>query len=155
MELTDTLKVRFDEIKKKFPTGLSSVLPAIHAVQEEFGHVPQNIEPLIAEHLGIPKERIREVTTFYFMFNNKPVGKYHIYVCGNISCWLRGYENILEHLEKRLNIKAGETTMDGKFTLSAVECLGMCDHAPVIQINGEFYGDLTAEKLDSVLDNLD
>jgi NADH-quinone oxidoreductase E subunit len=155
MELSATLKTRLDEIKRKFPFAFSSVLPAIHAVQEEFGYVPQEIEPAVARYLNIPQERIREVSTFYFMFNNRTVGKYHIYLCSNVSCWLREYEGILTCLEKKLGITAGETTSDGKFTISLVECLGMCDEAPVMQINGTFYGNLTPEKIDEILDNLD
>ncbi|MBN2433102.1 MAG: NAD(P)H-dependent oxidoreductase subunit E [Acidobacteria bacterium] len=155
MELTVNLKSRLDEIKRKFPFAFSSVLPAIHAVQEEFGYIPLEIEPAVARYLAVPQERIREVTTFYFMFNNRSVGKYHIYLCSNVSCWLRNYESILAYLEKKLNISAGETTPDGRFTISLVECLGMCEQAPVMQINGISYGDLTPEKIDRILDNLD
>ncbi len=155
MEMTDTLKSRLDEIKRRFPKGTSAVIPAIHAVQEDLGYIPQEIEPAVAAHLGIPVERIREVTTFYFLFNTEKVGKYQIYVCGNLTCWLRGYENILAHLQKRLGIGPGETTPDGRFTITIIECLCVCDHAPVIQIDGEFYGQLTPEKLDEIIDNLE
>ncbi len=155
VEISVNLRKKIDEIKKKFPTGKSPILPLLHAFQDEFGYISVEIEEEIAKIVGVSPVYVREVSTFYSMFNNKPVGKYHIQVCGNISCWLRGYDEIVEYIKKKLGIEIGETTPDGKFTLSRVECLGMCDQAPVMQINGDFYGNLTPEKIDEILDNLE
>ncbi len=153
--MSENLRKKIEEIKEKFPTGKSPILPLLHAFQDEFGYISLEIEEEIARIVNVSPVYVREVSTFYSMFNNNPVGKYHIQVCGNISCWLRGYEDIVEYIKKKLGIDLGQTTPDGKFTLSRVECLGMCDHAPVMQINGEFYGDLTFEKIDEILDSLE
>lgn len=152
--LPDDLRQEITALRQRFPLGSSALIPALYAVQARFGHVPETLADALAEALEVPPERVREVVTFYFMFNEKPVGRYHIFLCRNLSCWLRGSEDLRAHLESRLGIGLGETTPDGLFTLTGVECLGMCDHAPVMQINGEFHPDLTAEKIDAVLDAL-
>jgi NADH-quinone oxidoreductase subunit E len=154
MELSEQLKQTLDALKQRFPRGLSVLMPALHAVQAAHGHIPPGLEQPLGRHLGIPEEIVREVSTFYFMFNNRPVGRHHIYICGNISCWLRGYETLRDHLVRRLGVQPGETTPDGRITLSVVECLGMCDHAPVMLLDGEFHPDLTAEKIDQILEGL-
>ena len=155
MNLSPELKSALDNLKQAYPLGRSVLLPALYAVQKEFGHIPPELEPAVADHLGIPVEVVHETSTFYFMFNNRPVGRHHIYLCGNLSCWLRGFEPLNELLEKKLGIRDGQTTPDGKFTLSVVECLGLCDQAPVMQINGVSYGHLTPETVDQILDNLE
>ncbi len=154
MELSEQLKQTLDALKRQFPHGLSVLMPALHAVQAEHGHIPPELEEPLGAYLGIPAEIVHEVSTFYFMFNNRPVGRHHIYICGNLSCWLRGAETLRDHLAARLGIQPGETTPDGRFTLSVVECLGMCDHAPVMLLDGEFHPDLTVERIDHILGGL-
>jgi NADH-quinone oxidoreductase subunit E len=155
MNLSPELKTALDRLKQAYPLGRSVLMPALYAVQKEFGHIPLELEPELAAHLGIPREVVHETSTFYFMFNNQPVGRHHIYLCGNLSCWLRGFEPLNQHLEKKLGIREGQTTADGKFTLSVVECLGLCDQAPVMLINGVPHGHLTPEKVDQILDSLE
>lgn len=155
MNLSPELKQKLDALKQVYPIGRSALMPALYAVQKEFGYVPLELEAELGAYLGIPKEVVHETSTFYFMFNNQPVGRHLIYLCGNISCWLRGYEPLHEHLEKKLGIREGQTTPDGKFTLAVVECLGLCDLAPVMQVDGVSYGHLTPEKVDQILEGLD
>lgn len=153
-ELPPDLREGILRLKERFPQGQSVLLPALHAVQAVFGHVPERLEVPLAALLDLPPERVRETVTFYSMFNRTPVGRHQLFVCGNISCWLRGAESVREYLERRLEIRVGETTPDGRFTLTAVECLGMCDHAPVMLADGRFHGGLTPEKIDAVLNSL-
>jgi len=107
-----------------------------------------------AELLGISEEQVLGVVTFYTMFNTKPIGKYHLQVCTNVSCMLKGAYDLLKKLEKELNIKKGETTSDGLFTISEVECLGSCGTAPVVQINEDYYENLNEEKLLQIIQEL-
>ena len=155
MNLTPGLKQTLDNLKQAHPLGRSVLMPALYAVQKEFGHVPPEIEAELAAYLGIPKEVVHETSTFYFMFNNRPVGRHHIYLCGNLSCWLQGFDPLNAHIERKLGIGEGQTTPDGKFTLAVVECLGLCDLAPVMQIDGVTYGHLTPETVDQILDGLE
>ena len=104
--------------------------------------------------LGLPYSRVKAVTTFYTMFNLEPVGKYHLQVCRNISCHMAGAEGLLGRLRSRLGIEEGETTKDGLFTLSAVECLGACGAAPVMQVNEKYFEKLDEAKLDALLEEL-
>lgn len=155
MELSSTLKEKFAAIKLAFPEGKSALIPALHALQDELGSIPLEMEIATADYFQIPVENVHEATTFYTMIQRSPVGKNLICVCGNLSCWLRGYEQIRQHLEQKLGIRMGQTTPDGKFTLNLVECLGMCDHAPVIQVNGAFHSGMTPEKIDQFLATLE
>jgi NADH-quinone oxidoreductase subunit E len=108
----------------------------------------------LAVELGLPVSEVRAVATFYTMFNKEPVGRYHIQVCQNLTCSLLGAESLITYLEKRLGIAAGQTSSDGKFTLSRVECLGSCGTGPVMQINDDYYENLTAERIDRILTDL-
>ena len=108
----------------------------------------------VANMLEMPYMRAYEVATFYTMFNLKPVGKYHIQVCTTTPCWLRGSDDIMKICEKKLGVKLKETTEDQKFTLSEIECLGACVNAPVLQINDDYYEDLTQEKMEKLIDKL-
>jgi len=155
MELSDDLKNKLDALKNRFPGGRSVLLPALYEVQAAFGHIPLEMERAVADHFDIPAEVVHETVTFYFMFRDRPSGQHQIYLCGNLSCWLRGYDAIREHLERKLGIKTGETTADGRFSLHRVECLGVCDHAPAMQIDGRFYHDLTPERIDAIIDGMD
>ncbi|MFQ5901469.1 MAG: NADH-quinone oxidoreductase subunit NuoE [Thermodesulfobacteriota bacterium] len=148
------LKEKIEDIVKIYPDKGSALLPALHAAQEKYGHLTKEAMEEVAEILAIPPIEVYEVATFYTMYNKKPVGKYHVQVCTNVSCSLLGSEHLLDFLERRLEIKAGETTRDNIFTLTAVECLGSCGTAPVVQINDTYYENLTEEKLDDILSKL-
>jgi NADH-quinone oxidoreductase subunit E len=123
--------------------------------QEEHGWISEEGMKQVAEVLGIPVHHVFGVVSFYTMFNQKPVGKYKIEVCTNVSCMLKNSDRILKHIEDRLQIKPGETTSEGKFTLVEAECLGSCGTAPMMQIGDRYYEDLDEAKLDRILSSLE
>ncbi len=146
-----------EKIKKamtRFPQPLSAVLPALHAVYEQFGYLDEPKYGAIAEVLGVTRAEVAEAATFYTLFPKQPVGKNLIIVCKNISCALRGADNLISYLKKKLGIKVGETTPDGKFTIWTVECLGSCGTAPMMQVNDEYHENLTRAKVDALIDKL-
>ena len=158
-ELTD---IRFSpesetlirNLMNRYPEGKhkSALLPALHIAQAEFnGWLSAPVMDKVAELMNIQPIEVYEVASFYSMFNLKPVGKCLIEVCRTSSCWLRGANDVVAHIEKRLGIKDGETTSDGKFTLKTVECLGSCGTAPMLQIGEHFHENLTLEKVDELL----
>ena len=158
--ITKESKEQIDSWLKKYPPTQkrSAILPALHIVQHQNnGYLTEVLLNATAEYLGVPKIQVYEVVSFYSMFKLKPTGKHTISVCSNISCMLRGAENILEHVEKRLNIKAGETTKDGNYTLIREgECLAACCGAPMLQLDHQRYFEkLTVEKVDRLMDALD
>ncbi len=133
----------------------SALIPLLLLViQRERGYVDNAGVNFLAEKLDIKVTDVWETATFYSMFNMHPVGKYHIQVCKTLSCRIMGEEEITEHICNRLGIHAGETTPDGKFTVSRVECLGSCGTAPMLQIGFDYHEDLTIEKVDKLLDSL-
>jgi NADH-quinone oxidoreductase subunit E len=141
-------------IIRRYPEGQqkSALLPLLHIAQAESdGWLSVPVMDKVAEILQIQPIEVYEVASFYTMYNLQPVGKCLIEVCHTSSCWLRGAYDVIEHLEKKLGIKAGETTPDGKFTLKRVECLGSCGTAPMLQIGETFHENLTIEKVDQLL----
>ena len=143
------------DLIKRYPEGRqkSALIPALHIAQAEFdGWLSAPVMDKVAEILQIQPIEVYEVASFYSMFNLKPVGKCLIEVCQTSSCWLRGANDIVSHIEKRLGIKNGETTPDGKFTLKTVECLRSCGTAPMLQIGEHFHENLTLDKVDELLD---
>ncbi len=154
MTLNEAAQKRIAELKDKFPQRRSAVLPAMHVVLEEVGYHNRDIVRQVADLLELSEMEVNETLSFYTYFPREGVGKYHIQVCTNVSCMLLGAEQLLEYLEQKLGIKAGQTTSDGLFTLSVVECLGSCGTAPVMQINQEYHEKLTRAKVDQILDAL-
>ncbi len=139
---------------KRYPEGKqkSVLIPALHIAQAEYdGWLSVPVMDKIAEILNIKPIEVYEVASFYSMFNLNPVGKCLIEVCRTSSCWLRGANDVVAHIEKRLGIKDGETTPDGKFTIKTVECLGSCGTAPMLQIGEQFFENLTLEKVDELI----
>jgi len=132
----------------------AAMLPALHLMQEMLGYLTTEAMLLVARKLEVSPEKVGEVATFYAMFRLNPTGKYHVEVCTNLSCSLRGAEQILERLESKLGIGLGETTADGRFSLREVECLASCGTAPCLQINEEFFENLTPGSLDQILGTL-
>jgi NADH-quinone oxidoreductase E subunit len=151
--LNDTNTKRLDTIISRYPHKQAALLPALYIAQEQEGYITQEMMKFIADYLGIPFGHVLGVVTFYTMFYDKPQGKYHIQVCTNISCQLLGSNRILGHLEKRCGIRPGESTPDMKFTLSEVECLGSCGTAPVMQVNNDYFENLTPQKIDNIIDS--
>jgi NADH-quinone oxidoreductase subunit E len=152
--LSEILQNQFDELLKKYPQKRSALIPMLLCSQEEFGFITDECIEQISKRLGLPPIDIREVISFYSMLRLKPAGKFHIQVCTNISCLLLGGENLLHHISKKLGIKPGEVTPDRLFSLAEVECLGACCNAPAMQINYQYYEDLTLSKVDQILDQL-
>ncbi len=139
---------------QRYPQPRSALIPALRIAQEEAGYLSQEAVREVAGMFKLSPNEVYEVASFYTMLFKKPVGKYVIQVCTNISCLLCNCEGLMAHLQKRLGIKAGETTPDRRFTLLEVECLASCGTAPVVQINETYHEDLTVEKLDRILDSL-
>lgn len=134
----------------------SAVLAALHIVQEaNEGFLSQASLEAVADYLQIPPICVYEVATFYNMFNTKPVGKHCLEVCCNISCMLRGSDEVIAHLQKKLKVAVGETTQDGQYTLRKTECLGACIHAPAMRVGKRYYENLTPENIDQVLAELE
>jgi len=147
-------KKEFERLMTRYPDKGAVILPALHLAQKELGYVSDEAIVHIAQLLGTSPARIEGVATFYTMYNRQPVGKYHVQICRNISCSLLGAEHLIAHVSKKLGIKPGETTPDGKFTLTKVECLGSCGTAPVMQVNDDYHEELTEAKIDAILDKL-
>jgi NADH-quinone oxidoreductase E subunit len=139
----------------KYPKKRSALIPSLQLAQKEIGYLSTDAMKEIAGIFELSPNEVYEVASFYTMFYKKPVGKYVIQVCTNISCLLCNAEQIVDHLTKKLGIKLGETSPDNKYTLLEVECLGSCGTSPVVQINEDYYEDLTPEKLDRILDSLE
>jgi NADH-quinone oxidoreductase E subunit len=145
---------KIEELRKRYPTTQALVLPALWIVQEQEGYISEESMKYVATLLNIPFGHILGVVTFYTMLQKKAIGKYHIEVCTNVSCMLRGSGKILEHIERRLGISAGETSKEKKWTLSEVECMGSCGTAPMLAVGDEYYENLTIEKVDKLIDSL-
>jgi len=155
-EFTKENKERVTAIMSLYPDGhkAAAVIPLLDLAQRQYGWLPISAMNKVAEVLSMPPMRVYEVATFYTMFIRHPIGKYHIQVCTTTPCWLRNSDEILHAIEKKLGIHVGETTKDKLFTISEVECLGACVNAPMVQINDDFYEDLTAADVNTILDDL-
>lgn len=140
----------------KYPEGKqqSACMPLLDLAQRQHGWLPRVAMDVVADMLGMAPVRVYEVATFYTMFNKEPVGKFHVQVCTNISCWLRGSDAIVKAVKEAASVETGETSADGLVTLTEVECLGACSNAPMMQINDDFYEDLTAESATAVISDL-
>ncbi len=156
--LSYNAKKAIDDWLKKFPSDQkqSAVLFALRTVQaEKGGYLSEESMDAVAAYLEMPKIAVYEVASFYEHFNLKPVGRHTIAICTNISCLLRGSEDMVQHLKNRLKIESGQTTPDGRFTLKAVECLAACGAAPVMQIDEHYYENLSPERIDEILEGLE
>lgn len=146
----------FEKMKERYPEGFESslVLPCLHRIQQDRGFVAdEDIDGLVA-YLGVPRVQVEEVLSYYTMLRREGIGRTHLQVCRNIACSMRGAEGVIEHACKRLGVKPGETTADGKFTLSTVECLGSCGTAPVMMVNDAYHENLTLAELDRLIEGL-
>jgi NADH-quinone oxidoreductase E subunit len=152
--VSEEAKQRMRAAAAKYPTLRSAVLPALHIAQEEEGYITQDALDAVAEVLKLTPDEVKTVATFYTMYFKERPGKQVIHVCTSISCYLRGCDQLVEHLEERLGIKRGETTPDGRFTLLTAECLASCGSAPVLQANNEFVEHVTLESADALIDQL-
>lgn len=154
LAFSEETRAKHDRLLTRYPNREAAILPTLYLAQREFGYLSDEAILYVADLLGFTPARIYGVATFYTMYNKKPVGKYHLQVCRNLSCSLMGAEHLIEHVARKIGVKPGETTADGKFTLSTVECLGSCGTAPVMQVNDDYYENLTEESIDAILDGL-
>jgi NADH-quinone oxidoreductase subunit E len=158
VELSAHVREEIDHWVAKFPPDRkrSAVISALHAVQHENkGFLTTELMDAVADYLGLPNILVYEVASFYSMFEVKPVGRHHISVCTNISCMLRGSQEVVEHVEKKLGIKTGESTPDGRIYLKREEeCLAACTGAPMMMVDHVFYENLTPTSIDKILDDL-
>lgn len=156
-EFSPEFRAAADAFIAKYPEGRheSAVMPLLDLAQRQHdGWLPRAAMDYVAEYLAMPPIRVYEVATFYTMYNLEPVGRNHVQVCTNLPCWLRGSDSIVEACKRTLGVAFGETTEDGLFTLSEMECLGACVNAPMMQINDDYYEDLDPTSAISILTEL-
>jgi NADH-quinone oxidoreductase subunit E len=139
---------------ERYETRRSAIIPALYQVQEEHGWISSESLDYLANLMDIPVADIKEVFSFYTMFNKKECGKYHLQVCTNVSCAMARSRELKDYICQKLGVKAGEVTSDGKFSVSQVECLGSCDTAPVMQSNFDYHENLNEAKIDQIIDSL-
>lgn len=152
--LDDAARKEILEVTKRYPEKRAALLPALHVLQREQGWISREGMKEVAALLALRPADVLEVVTFYTMFNQKQIGRHHIQVCRNISCALLGARRITRHISGKLGIEVGESTPDGRFTLSEVECLGSCGTAPMLMLNDEYHENLTEPRVDEILDDL-
>lgn len=155
LSFSEKSEAEFQKIREEYPDAQAALMPALYVAQREFGHLSNDVLAYLAERLELSPARVYGVATFYTMYNKRQVGKYLIQVCTNISCALLGGEQVYQYLSKKLGIKDGGMTPDGRFSLMRVECLGACGNAPAMQINDKYYENLTKEKVDQILSTLE
>ncbi|MDA0681363.1 MAG: NAD(P)H-dependent oxidoreductase subunit E [Proteobacteria bacterium] len=157
--LSEHVRQEIDHWKARFPEGRqrSAVIGALHAVQHHNdGFLTAELMNGVADYLGLPTIQVYEVATFYSMFQTKPVGRHNVAICTNVSCMLRGADDLVEHVENRLGVKLGESTEDGRIYLKREEeCLAACCGAPMMMVDHKYHENLTLEKVDEILDGLE
>ncbi|HXL15617.1 MAG TPA: NADH-quinone oxidoreductase subunit NuoE [Methylomirabilota bacterium] len=145
---------QIESLKKVYETNQSALLPALHVAQADQGWLSEDTQREVAQILGLTPQAVRQVVTFYTMFNQKPVGRHMIQVCRNLSCSLLGGQRLQKQIQDKLGLEDGETTQDGRFTFVSVECLGSCGTAPVLMVNDRYYENVTPQQVERLLDEL-
>jgi len=153
-QLTPERTRTLEGILTRYPNLQAACIPVMHLCQEQNGWVSPEVIAFVADRLGLSTAHVEGVSTFYTLFNKKPVGEHQVWVCQTLSCALRGADEVLHHCEKRLGIHVGETTKDGKITLRTAECLAACGQAPMMQVDKDFHEHLTLVQVDKILDRL-
>lgn len=153
VEFSKEARKKFDKIVSQYPEKQAAMLPVLYLAEKEFGHISQEVEEYVSELLEVPSVKVHEVMTFYTLFARKPRGKLHFQVCRGPSCDLLGCKEIIDYLAQRINLQPGETDDDLNYTLEEVECLAACEVAPMMQLNEEYIGHLSKEKIDEILKN--
>ena len=154
IEFSESAKQRYEQILKRYPEKRAAVLPVLTLAQREFGWISPEVAEYIGNLMGYPASDMLSVASFYTMLHKRPVGKYHIEVCRNVSCWLMGTYRCVDELKRRLNIGLGGVTPDGKFSLALTECLGSCGTAPAMQVGDRYFENLTPERVAEILEKL-
>jgi NADH-quinone oxidoreductase subunit E len=153
--LTGDKERELDEILARYPNKMAGTIPVLHLCQEANGNwVSEEVIEYVAKKLEVSTAHVKGVVTFYTLFNQQPPGKHQVWVCRTLSCALRGSDGILAHCEKRLKIRVGETTKDGKVTLRTAECLAPCGTAPMMQVDKDYHENLGVQEVDNILDRL-
>ena len=145
------LAARFDKLVTLYPVKRSALVPMLLYAQDEVGYLSDPVIAEVAARIGITELEVRNVISYYSLLRTKPVGKYHVQVCTNISCMLRGANQLFEHCKKSLGVPNKGVTPDGVFSLEEVECIGACSWAPAVQVNYDYHENLTPESIDKVL----
>ena len=145
---------KLQELIGRYPTKMALTLPLLHLCQEQEGYVSEAAMEYVSAKLDVPTSHVKGVVTFYTLYNQKPVGKHQVWVCRTLPCALRGAYDVIAHCEKRLGIRCGETTPDGKVTLRTAECLASCGTAPMMQVDREYHENLTRARVDAILSKL-
>ena len=154
LEFSASALEKFRDIVARYPRKEAAMLPVLYLAQREFGHLGPEAVDYVARLMDQPPARVHGVVSFYTMFNTKPIGRHHIQICRTLSCALAGAERITAFIQQRLGIGPGETTADGRFTLSEVECLASCGTGPMMQVNDDYYENLTEERVAAILSEL-
>ncbi len=152
MVISEKLDKFFDEKMKEYPTKRSFLVPMLLYSQDEVGSITDGVVAHLARKTDLTELEVRNVVSYYSMLRTRPAGKYNVQVCTNISCMLRGADELYDHCKKTLGIGHKQTTPDGMFSLEEVECIGACSWAPAVQVNYDFHENLTPQKLDKVLE---
>jgi NADH-quinone oxidoreductase subunit E len=155
IELSDSAILQIDELLTRYPVKQGALLPILHLVQGELGSLPLDAQEWIANKIEVSPATVYGVATFYPMYRMEPVGTYHLKVCATLSCALGGAEDLIEALKAKLGVDVGETTPDGKYTISRVECLAACGDGPVVEVNHKLYRHITADKVDEFLGQIE
>ncbi|MEI6413218.1 MAG: NADH-quinone oxidoreductase subunit NuoE [Pseudomonadota bacterium] len=150
------LIAEFDIMRRRYPEEFASslVLPCLRRIQEDRGFVADSDIAELTSYLGVPRIQIEEVLSHYTQFRRSAIGHWHLQVCRNLPCSMRGAEGVIDHISRKLGIAPGQTTSDGRFTLSTVECLGSCGTAPVVMVNEAYRENMSSERLDALIEDL-
>jgi NADH-quinone oxidoreductase subunit E len=145
---------KLQEILERYPTKMAATLPLLHLCQEQSGYIGDEVVEFVSKRLDLSAAHVKGVVTFYSLYNQRPVGRHQVWVCRTLPCALRGAYDVIEYCEKRLGIRCGETTQDGKVTLRAAECLASCGTAPMMQVDRDYHENLTRDRVDQILTRL-
>src|SRR5215467_8679811 len=145
IEFSQEAKRRYDVILSHYPEKRAALIPVLHLAQREFGWISQEVADYVGELMGYPSSDVLSVASFYTLLHKKPVGRYHMEVCRNVSCWLMGTYRCVDEIKRRLNLELGGVTPDGRFSLALTECLGSCGTAPAMQVGDRYFENLTPE----------
>jgi NADH-quinone oxidoreductase subunit E len=154
MKFSDQLEQRFTEMSTHYPTKRSVLVPMLLYIQDEVGAITDEVVAEMAQRVDLTELEVRNVVSYYSMMRTHAIGKYNLQVCTNVSCLLRGGEEILEHCKKMLGVGNKQSTADGLFHLEEVECIGACSWAPAMQLNYDYHENLTTEKIDELIDGI-
>ncbi len=155
LEFTPESEAKVKEFEETYYNKMACLLPTLWVAQDQFGYLPPEALDLVAERLELPRMHVESVASFYHLYKREKVGRHHIQICRTLSCAMFGSQTLLEHLEEKYNLKPGEVTPDGKFSLETAECLALCGTGPAMLINKDTYEHVTVEKLDKILDSLE